>query len=1005
MRKSEITRRVALFAAVAALAAGATLDEAEAIFFRKAGNTVQVLTTLTTNTIQNNSGSASPSDTYVSWGQLLKPGDVASGNSIVGVIGGSQVVTQCDQIVTNTADGSWGFASLLCRTTSLATGNTSIAVSSLNVPPNNGASRTLLDVQGYNCSVVGTNVTNYGGGLDGSGTWTALVNDAIALGGANVQAIKSGPICNSWLFICPMKSAGVTHPLLRAQVIVEMYTKADGTADSPRVIPSIVNGAMASTVQTSLASQALAVGTTSSTAITNSGSLALTVSAGLTNIWVGQSVNIVLSASNYMQGTVASYSGTTLTVTLQSKSGVGTGTSWYILPAPSTFTLNAASYYNSGSNLIRAISGTISVAQNSGFYILGSTAKPDWIDGRASMNMVQVPTYLLQSNLVPSYNTALTMPVANASYVPATYSPMISGFVGSLTDARGGSGYTSGNAGILSEAKFITMQTNSSGYREDIGLHPSWAVRWFINQGANYAQTVEARSLCAIHMTTNWLNPVTWRVPTLNNGSDGAGTPYTSLGTVFSTTWQGQAGLSTQISNDISFGLPGNSGGTFGGTNAVYGAAGAYSMVDMEHYPSLNLMAYIMTGDWHHMMMQLNSATQAIFTRNPTTGRNIDKTIGGVNQKFWAVVIGNGGNVRVDAWGKREALYAWRFLPANAPEKQYFKDIVDASFNAMKWYFHDYYPSVANLAPMFPSMGMLWYPLIPAGGSYVSGQLHTFMQAYEMYVIALGKKMMENAANVNWVADYVMSNYAGRRAAMNGNDMYVETYAVGGFYKTETAHDAIGSFAEFGYFLIDGSVDSNNYDTLNFTASSATIAVQMFNGSTYNNNSQPFFKLQNGQAVRLTQEQPNSSGGSSGPTPPPEFTLGTTYYVVNSSWGTVYTANGNGIQLASAAVNTFQLAATVGGTPIVPSTSVQGVNLVMASPAWAPFAEFQSGGGWYGPGSYGNSWVAAMAISTWAGIAGAAAEYTAASGVVVTYNSAASNPPANDPNISYLTAV
>lgn len=71
--------------------------------------------------------------------------------------------------------------------------------------------------------------------------------------------------------------------------------------------------------------------TTSATSrtITNTGSLTFTVDAGLSYIPL-QEVLIVYDASNYMIGTVTSYSGTTLTVDVNHKTGSGTYAAWTI---------------------------------------------------------------------------------------------------------------------------------------------------------------------------------------------------------------------------------------------------------------------------------------------------------------------------------------------------------------------------------------------------------------------------------------------------------------------------------------------------------------------------------------------------------------------------------------------------------------------------------------------------------------------------------------------------
>ena len=73
---------------------------------------------------------------------------------------------------------------------------------------------------------------------------------------------------------------------------------------------------------------------TSSVAIVSSGNVTFTVAANQTAIQVGDAVT-AYNADNSMSGTVYSYSGTTLIITVTSSTGSGTFTSWAIINASS----------------------------------------------------------------------------------------------------------------------------------------------------------------------------------------------------------------------------------------------------------------------------------------------------------------------------------------------------------------------------------------------------------------------------------------------------------------------------------------------------------------------------------------------------------------------------------------------------------------------------------------------------------------------------------------------
>lgn len=121
--------------------------------------------------------------------------------------------------------------------------------------------------------------------------------------------------------------------------------------------------------------------TTSSTsqAIVPTGTLSFTVSANLAYI-PDQDVIIVYDINNHMHGTVVSYSGTTLTVDIQHKTGSGTYASWLInldgVPVDAitgSGTTNEIAYF-SGGTVIGSLSTSTYPSLTELSYVKGATS-------------------------------------------------------------------------------------------------------------------------------------------------------------------------------------------------------------------------------------------------------------------------------------------------------------------------------------------------------------------------------------------------------------------------------------------------------------------------------------------------------------------------------------------------------------------------------------------------------------------------------------------------------
>lgn len=120
----------------------------------------------------------------------------------------------------------------------------------------------------------------------------------------------------------PSDSLGSDGSAYFRQDAPEYYFKTEGSWGSPISLTGPQGPVGATNVCTS----------TTSRTIASSGAMAFTVPAGLAFV-TNMRLRVANSSSNYMEGTVTSYTGTTLTVTMNYSVGSGTFASWSISPA------------------------------------------------------------------------------------------------------------------------------------------------------------------------------------------------------------------------------------------------------------------------------------------------------------------------------------------------------------------------------------------------------------------------------------------------------------------------------------------------------------------------------------------------------------------------------------------------------------------------------------------------------------------------------------------------
>ena len=339
---------------------------------------------------------------------------------------------------------------------------------------------------------------------------------------------------------------------------------------------------------------------------------------------------------------------------------------WVEVTSPAAAARVMVGVLKSGSTTLRTLQGTqsgetgttnITMAHYSAWFTAGADGQWDYVQGGGAdaADMTVRVTYdkeeFINTRLVPPYQIALnpTAPTA-VSYRPYC--------IGAMT----------------------VRSLGATGERPDIGILPTWAVRHILNQHANDEQSVRVTSLAAGGWRTCLHRRSSRRiVPTVDKVGS-----YTGLGT-------------TQPTYRF-FG-----GSAQGGINAPASNTSLWSEEEQTHHrASTSYYAYLISGDPVHLDILQDYAAGAITSRwegGPTwkttmpvvgacaTGSGErDATIqGGSTYKGGGTFFEIYG-LRISAWMGRDVGQAAAITPDAAPEKAYFKDVINASFDAANAY-------------------------------------------------------------------------------------------------------------------------------------------------------------------------------------------------------------------------------------------------------------------------------------------------------------------------------
>ena len=147
--------------------------------------------------VNTNAVTATPSESYFTFGLALKKGDCPFGFvPVIQTAGGTILPSQFD-LRNSWSDGSLRWCEVSCVGPSLAGGATlGIQVHVSNGVFNNNSVRVLADITSAStiCMAL-TNLTDFNGAVYAGGATSATFNAASAI---NLEKVKSGPVCDQW---------------------------------------------------------------------------------------------------------------------------------------------------------------------------------------------------------------------------------------------------------------------------------------------------------------------------------------------------------------------------------------------------------------------------------------------------------------------------------------------------------------------------------------------------------------------------------------------------------------------------------------------------------------------------------------------------------------------------------------------------------------------------------------------------------------------------------------
>lgn len=625
--------------------------------WQPAAYTPPFLTLVTTQTLQEESGVASRAPVRI--GMAFRKGDIPANN--VPVLVNSADVTLTSQLdeISYFPDGSYRHAVASFFPTTVAASSTfETKIGKVVATYAASAARTLADVSANNYTIELTDVRDYINTTVGSGAFTFTVNNYIS-NSARTRKYATGLVRDGWCIDGSFQDVfgGTSATHIWGKVWADEWTNPDdGTPYASEINAAIclpwinVVGATSYSYKAVLKRNGVAIRDFATTKT-------------FTDANVNTTNNrITITNHGYTSVQAVNPSGASLA------SPLAAGTIYYVYVIDAnTITLhtnpqdapggsNPVDLTTTGSGT-QTLTNYFSQPYRTWNFLNGPNAKSDWSSGAPTLRPAWTTaekTYWVESGAIPAMDVSLTPTAATSvTYIPNGV----------------------GN---------IRAQLNATGETQGIGMVPTWVSKAFMLQDAVGLQSLRVNALSAAGINSmGTLNEevsggeIIARIPAMNNGSDGAGTGYSGMGTVLPNT------------NYWSSGNRANAVQPNGGTGCFSESTGP----DGSHWPAVATHAFLVDGSRHLLEILWASANRHIFSMNPSnTYRR--KTVGATT--YYGLQTEN-SQFRSDAWRMKEVAAA-AFFGGTCSEKTYFSNIIrdnyayfaaswptrDASWNAMR---------------------------------------------------------------------------------------------------------------------------------------------------------------------------------------------------------------------------------------------------------------------------------------------------------------------------------
>jgi hypothetical protein len=574
----------------------------------------------------NQQSTASPAESFHSFGMAFVQGDVPLGSSPVLLApDGSPVPLQLD-MQASWPDGSLRWADIACRAGTIPAHGTlplDIAV----VP---GAAPAAVPLDWTNIAERSdlrlelANLAAADGVRQGSGQWAFSANRALA-NASRRELTRSGAICSEWRVWDQLRdvASGAPHPHLIGIAYLRVWLGADGTPGPLTFCLGLAQGWIGIADPTRLTYDAVLrdgdreirrfMRKLPVTSVAPDGTLSVP-GHGLAT-----ADSVMLEALGSPDDTVPQ---SLFYVHRIDDDRLSVHDSGY--DAQNNDRRRALPDIGQNPALVRRIVHH----HHSAWLALGADARLDWLGERPDLHGRHDTDYLRRTGMLPPYD--LAQPVDRArdrgrrGYDPAPdYRPF------GLASAR--------------------SYTDSPGEHPQIGLLPGWCAAAFLAQDPWQAERARINAVAAAGYPNRFLDERTIdrgkvpRIPTvLDRDFAGLG------GSRSNTYYYSSAGASPDMARPT-------------------GGDGPWIPGDTSHYPSPIYYPLLTEGGRHLMDLEIVWASYALLNRDSAARRRT------VDRTYYGVVMRNDYNIRADGWAMRELSYAAAIIPDGDPERAYFK--------------------------------------------------------------------------------------------------------------------------------------------------------------------------------------------------------------------------------------------------------------------------------------------------------------------------------------------